>query len=137
MQLSIWTVGLGGGNDRKRSRQRRDILDQSVPRIPRSGGREGILGVVRPTRDIDGYPSAGAGVTDNNGRATLTLTVNDGPPSRTSQPDGLLYFIVRYLGAEPPDLMQAAPRQESMISAVVYAPFPYSNPPAWETVKRN
>ena len=85
--------------------------------------------------DVDGYLSATASVTDNNGRSTITLTVNGGPPPRTSQLDGQLYFIIPYLGAEPPNLLQAAPRQESMISAVVFAPFAYSNPPAWETVK--
>jgi hypothetical protein len=93
-------------------------------------------GATGDTPDVDGFLSATASPIDGAGNCTITLTVNGGPPSRTSQLDGQLYFVLPYIGNQPPDLTKVAPRQESLISAVVYSPFPYDNPPDWETVKK-
>jgi hypothetical protein len=73
---------------------------------------------------------------DGDGNCNVTLQVQNDPGSRTSQLDGQLYFVMPYQsGTTPPNMNKEAPRQESMISVVVYSQYQYSNPPTWEEVK--
>jgi hypothetical protein len=56
------------------------------------------------------------------------------PGSRTSQLDGQLYYIMVYDPADgPPDMQHVPPRQETLISCIVFSQ--YNETPSWETVK--
>lgn len=96
--------------------------------VPWSAGYEG------DTSQADGALVAAVSAVDENGNCTVTLTVTGDPGSRTEQLDGQLYFVVVYDPSGPtPDLTKAAPRQETLISVVVFSQFNVT--PTWETVQ--
>lgn len=94
--------------------------------VPWSAGYQGN------TPQADGALTAAITPTDANGWATLTLTVNRDPGSRTPELDSQLYFVVIYdPKVGPPDLTKVGAPQEQQISAVVWASYPVNENPAW------
>ncbi len=96
--------------------------------VPWNGGYQG------DTAQAQGALEAQASAVDANGNCTVTLTVLADPGYRTPQLDGQLYFIVLYeplIG--PPNMNNVPPRQELLISCVVYSQ--YQVQPTWETVQ--
>jgi hypothetical protein len=101
--------------------------------VPWSGGYTG------DTAQAQGALQATVSAADQNGDCTVTLEVMSDPGSRTTQLDGQLYFVLPYEVVpeepvtDPPNMNNVAPRQESLISVVVYSQF--QETPTWETVK--
>ena len=101
--------------------------------VPWDGGYQG------DTAQAQGALRASVSESDQNGECTVTLHVMADPGWRTAQLDGQLYFVLPYEVVPdqpiiaPPDMNNAAPRQESLISVVVYSQ--YQEAPTWETVK--
>jgi hypothetical protein len=95
--------------------------------VPWSAGYTG------DTPQAQGALEATVSAVDANGNCTVTLTVLADPGYRTSQLDGQLYFVVLYeplIG--PPPMNDVAPRQESLISCIVFSQ--YQAQPTWDTV---
>ena len=107
-----------------------------VPVVPTNQGASvpWSAGYTGDSQQANGALTATVGVTDENGNCDVTLEVTGDPGSRTSQLDGQLFFILPYPQSDPaPDMNTVAPRQESLISAVVYSQF--NETPTWETVQ--
>ncbi len=99
--------------------------------VPWSAGYQGN------TPQADGALTATVSPTDANGWATVTLSVNRDPGSRTEQLDSQLYFVVVYdpkKGA--PNLMKVGAPQEQQISVVVWASYPVNENPEWEEIRK-
>jgi hypothetical protein len=96
--------------------------------VPWSGGYQG------DTPQADGALVASVTAVDAQGLCTVTLTVTGDPGPRTAQLDGQLYYIMVYDPAVgPPDMQKVPPRQETLISCIVFSQ--YSETPTWVTVK--
>lgn len=114
-----------------------NVLVQAVVNGPNGNGVQGAsvpwqAGYPGDSPGAGAFLQATAGPIDQNGNCTITLAVQGDPGSRTSQLDGQLYFVLPYFGTAP-DLFSVAPRQESLISAVVFSQFNVT--PTWETVQ--
>jgi hypothetical protein len=107
-----------------------------VPVVPKNQGASvpWSAGYKGDSAQADGALEATVTAVDAQGDCIVTLTVMHDPGSRTSQLDGQLYYIMVYDPADgPPDMQHVPPRQETLISCIVFSQ--YNETPSWETVK--
>jgi hypothetical protein len=88
------------------------------------------------TPQADGALQASIAPSDDNGFATVTLTVMKDPGYRTVQLDGQLYFINLYDPEQPePDWTSFNPIQEHLISCLVWSQYAVNTNPTWDIVQ--
>ena len=93
-----------------------------------------VAGYQGDTPQANGVLTADVSGVDAQGICTVTLRVTGDPGFRTPQLDGQLYFVMVYDPTfGPPDMQANAPRQETLISCIVFSQFQQT--PTWETVK--
>lgn len=93
------------------------------------------------TPQADGALQATLTQTDENGFATLNLTVLKDPGQRTPELDGQLYFVVAYDPANPPPdwnhptPTMAPPLQDQFASVLVFSEYTVNENPEWSVVQ--
>ncbi|MBL7811879.1 MAG: hypothetical protein JNL57_06610 [Bacteroidetes bacterium] len=93
------------------------------------------------TSQADGALQASLSETDENGFATLTLTVLKDPGQRTPELDGQLYFVVAYDPAVPPPDWNnptpgmQPPLQDQMASVLVFSQYTVNTNPEWAEIQ--
>lgn len=88
------------------------------------------------TPQANGAVDATISNSDQNGFATITLTVLRDPGQRTPELDGQLYFVVVYDPDYPhPDWCKTAPAQDQMISCKVFSQYTVNQNPGWPEIQ--
>ena len=88
------------------------------------------------TTQGDGALTAEISASDENGFATVTLTVAKNPGKRTVELDGQLYFVIVYDPDEPmPDWSKVTPQQDTMLSVLVWSQYEVNPNPKWEEIQ--
>lgn len=87
------------------------------------------------TPQADGALTATITPTNQNGFATVTLTVAKDPGYRTKELDGQLYFVIVYDPTQPePNWAKDPPVQEHQISVLVFSDYAVNQNPTWQDI---